>query len=181
MLSEIRSADGHAITTVNFCTGSILCCIFYPIPDYCFKLRKHLSHFMVSIWLLRQADVQLRNSPRFTRGSFLLSGITLPTMKRYISKERNANIGELPDVTHEPVGMKFLQITIYKNFIMKNPASPRNNSKKGFSNSKPPARDKLDSRGDLEINEQPSGNNKKELKIGEKNEYNDPQGTRRDS
>ncbi len=59
---------------------------------------------------------------------------------------------------------------------MKNPASPRNNSKKGFSNSKPPAEDKLDSRGDLEINEQPSGNNKKELKIGEKNEYNDPQG-----
>lgn len=64
---------------------------------------------------------------------------------------------------------------------MKNVSQIKQDQKKGFTNSKPPARDKLDARGDLEINEQPSGNNKKELKIGEKNEHNDTQGTRRDS
>ena len=62
---------------------------------------------------------------------------------------------------------------------MKNTVNTRVDAKKGFTNSKPPARDKLDDRGDLEINEQPSGNNKKPMKIGEKNEHNDPQGTRR--
>lgn len=62
---------------------------------------------------------------------------------------------------------------------MKN-VSPTKTDPKGFKNSRPPARDKLDSRGDLELNEQP-GNNKKELKIGEKNEHNDTQGKRRSS
>lgn len=32
-------------------------------PDFCFKLRKHLSGFQASIWLFRRAELQLRNSP----------------------------------------------------------------------------------------------------------------------
>jgi hypothetical protein len=60
---------------------------------------------------------------------------------------------------------------------MKNNSKEKKSAPKGFSNSKPPARDKLDSRGDLEINEKPSGNNKKPVKIGFKTEHNDPQGS----
>lgn len=62
---------------------------------------------------------------------------------------------------------------------MKNISQVQQGQKKGFTNSKPPARDKLDSRGDLEMNENPGVYNKKELKIGKKNKDNDPQGTRR--
>ncbi len=62
---------------------------------------------------------------------------------------------------------------------MKNAHQKRNIDQKGFSNSKPPARDKLDSRGDLEINENAGVTNKKPLKIGVKTALNDPQGTRR--
>lgn len=63
---------------------------------------------------------------------------------------------------------------------MKNNVQIKQDQKKGFSNSKPPARDKLDSRVDLEINENPAVHNKKELKIGIKDKDNDPQGTRRE-
>ncbi|PVD49851.1 hypothetical protein DC498_23110 [Terrimonas sp.] len=62
--------------------------------------------------------------------------------------------------------------------IMKNVAQVKQDQKKGFSNSRPPARDKLDSRGDLEINENPAVHNKKKLRKGVKDKNNDPQGTR---
>ena len=61
---------------------------------------------------------------------------------------------------------------------MKNKNTGKNSGPKGFSNTKPPARDKLDSRGDLEINETPSGNNKKPLKSGFKTAHNDQQGSK---
>jgi len=41
---------------------------------------------------------------------------------------------------------------------------------------RPDVRDNLDSRGDLELNDEPTGHNEKELHIGKKNEHNDPQG-----
>ncbi len=62
---------------------------------------------------------------------------------------------------------------------MKNAHQTKNIDQKGFKNSKPPARDKLDPRGDLEINENPGVVNKKQLRNGVKTEENDPQGTRR--
>jgi hypothetical protein len=46
----------------------------------------------------------------------------------------------------------------------------------GSNQHRPDNKDNLDSRGDLEINEEPSGNNEKELHIGKKNKHNDPQG-----
>ena len=61
---------------------------------------------------------------------------------------------------------------------MKNNNTGKKTGAKGFTNSKPPARDKLDSRRDLEINDTPAGHNEKPLKKGSKNEHNDPQGNR---
>lgn len=55
-----------------------------------------------------------------------------------------------------------------------NAPSPSNKAKTNAQ--KPEVRDNLDSRGDLELNDQPSGHNKKELHKGVKNEHNDPQG-----
>lgn len=47
----------------------------------------------------------------------------------------------------------------------------------GNNRHRPENKDNLDSRGDLELNETPSGNNEKDdLHIGKKNKHNDPQG-----
>ena len=46
----------------------------------------------------------------------------------------------------------------------------------GNNRHRPENKDNLDSRGDLELNEEPTGHNEKELRIGKKNEHNDPQG-----
>ena len=52
-------------------------------------------------------------------------------------------------------------------------------ARQGGSNShRPDNKDNLDSRGDLEINDQPSGHNEKELHIGTKNEHNDSQASK---
>lgn len=48
----------------------------------------------------------------------------------------------------------------------------------GNNRHRPENKDNLDSRGDLELNDQPSGNNEKELHVGHKNKHNDPQGER---
>ena len=48
----------------------------------------------------------------------------------------------------------------------------------GNNRHRPENKDNLDSRGDLELNEDPSGNNEKPLNIGHKNKHNDPQGER---
>lgn len=49
---------------------------------------------------------------------------------------------------------------------------------RGSNRARPETRDNLDHRGDLELNEDPSGNNKKELHIGHKDEHNDSQASK---
>lgn len=56
--------------------------------------------------------------------------------------------------------------------------TPAPGNKAGTNRNRPEVRDNLDSRGDLELNDQKSGHNKKELHQGVKNEHNDPQGRR---
>ena len=54
--------------------------------------------------------------------------------------------------------------------------TPQTHSKAPSNINKPEVRDNLDSRGDLELNDEGMGHNEKELHQGVKNEHNDPQG-----
>lgn len=50
-------------------------------------------------------------------------------------------------------------------------------SKQGITNKpRPDVRDNLDHRDNLELNEEPTGHNKKEVRDGEKNEHNETRG-----